>query len=135
MAVNLKDIEISEKNNIDLIIETVDNEETLRLWCEVVSSVFGIKVDFELLKFLFLRKEPHFYLGEFEGKSVSALMLYLSSGVAGLHAVSTLPQYRGRGFGLSISRKALIDALKMGYHVGVLQASSLGEIIYKKFLC
>jgi predicted acetyltransferase len=59
-------------------------------------------------------------------------MLYLSSGVAGLHAVSTLKEYRGRRFGLAISIIALLDAYKMGYKVGVLQASALGERVYRK---
>ncbi len=60
------------------------------------------------------------------------MLLYLSSGVAGLHAVSTLTEYRNRGYGLAISRFALIDAFKMGFYIGVLQASSLGERVYKK---
>ncbi|MFW9820854.1 MAG: GNAT family N-acetyltransferase, partial [Candidatus Thorarchaeota archaeon] len=59
-------------------------------------------------------------------------LLYLSSGVAGLHAVSTLSEFRNLGFGFTISRFALIDALKMGYNIGVLQASVLGERVYKK---
>lgn len=132
MAVELKDIENIKINKNDLIIEKVNNEESLIQWSEVVSQVFDIKVDFELLKFLYLLEELHFYLGKFEGNSVSTLMLYLSSGVAGLHAVSTLSEYRGKGFGLSLSRKALINALNMGYYVAVLQASSLGERVYKK---
>ena len=70
--------------------------------------------------------------GKEEEDYVSTLMMYLSSGVAGLHAVSTLPKYRGKGLGLSISRKALTDAFKIGYKVGVLQASSLGERVYRK---
>jgi GNAT superfamily N-acetyltransferase len=132
MAVELKDLENIEIKINDLMIEKVNNEESLIQWSKVISRVFGIKVDFDLLKFLYLQEEPHFYLGKFEGKSVSTLMLYLSSGVAGLHAVSTLPEYRSKGFGLSISRTALINALNMGYYVGVLQASSLGENVYRK---
>jgi len=132
MAVELKDLENIEINRSDLLIKKVDNEETLIQWSEVASQVFGIKLDFDLLKFLILKEEVHFYLGKIEGKSVSTLMLYLSSGVAGLHAVSTLPDYRNKGFGLTISRTALMDAFKMGYRVGVLQASSLGERVYRK---
>ena len=59
-------------------------------------------------------------------------MLYLSSGVAGLHAVSSLKEYRNRGFGLTISSLALMDAFKKGFNVGVLQASTLGEKVYRK---
>jgi len=132
MAVDLKDLKKQRIGENDLVVEIVDNEESLNHWITIVSSVFGIKIDSELIEFLVLESEAKFYIGKFEGKAVSALMLYLSSGVAGLHAVSTLQDYRNRGFGLTISKVALIDALKMGYKVGVLQASSLGERIYRK---
>lgn len=132
MAVKLKEVADNKTNNIDLIVEKVENEVSLSQWSDVVSKVFNLRVDYDLLKFLYLQEEIYFYLGKFEGNSVSTLMLYLSSGVAGLHAVSTLPEYRGKGFGLSISRTALIDAFQMGYYIGVLQASALGEIVYRK---
>ena len=43
-----------------------------------------------------------------------------------------MPNYRNRGFGLTISRAALIDAFETGYKVGVLQASALGERVYRR---
>ncbi len=132
MAVDLKNIKNEMIYNNDLEVELVDNEESLEQWAKTVSLVFSVKVDFELLKFLRLQPEVKFYIGNFEGKVISTLMLYLSSGVAGLHAVSTLSEYRGKGFGLIISGNALLDAYKMGFYVGVLQASTLGERVYKK---
>ncbi len=132
MALDLKDLiyQVSDENK--LIMEIVEDNEHLKQWTEVVSSVFGIKIDFELMEYLLLEPEATFYIGNLKGKHVSSLMLYLSSGVAGLHAVSTLKEYRSRGFGLAISRRALIDAFKIGYKVGVLQASVLGERVYRK---
>ena len=132
MAVELKEVADNKTNNIDLIVEKVENEVSLSQWSDVVSKVFNLRVDYDLLKFLYLQEDFHFYLGNFKGNYVSTLMLYLSSGVAGLHAVSTLPEYRSKGFGLSISRTALIDAFQMGYYIGVLQASALGETVYRK---
>ena len=132
MALDLYKLNRNEKVETDLIIERADNIDSLIQWSEVVSEVFKIRIDFSFLKFLNSQKEISFYLGKIEGQPVSTLMLYLSFGVAGLHAVSTLPQYRSKGYGLSISRKALIDALKSDYHIGVLQASSLGEPVYRK---
>ncbi|UCC21152.1 MAG: GNAT family N-acetyltransferase [Promethearchaeota archaeon] len=133
MAIELQGV---VKTNVDannLIIERIDNEKNLNQWSEVVSKVFQIKIDFDLLlRYLYSQEEAYFYLGKFEGIPVSTLMLYLSSGVAGLHAVSTLNEYRNKGFGLAISKKALEDAFNKGYLVGVLQASSLGERVYKK---
>jgi len=126
---NLKDQTVDIEN---FIVKIVDNEESLKQWGKNVSLVFNLKVDFELLNYLLLEEEPRFYVGISDGKVVSTLMLYLSSGVAGVHAVTTLPEYRSRGFALSISRAALIDAYELGYRVGVLQASELGERVYRK---
>ncbi|MHA2006337.1 MAG: GNAT family N-acetyltransferase [Promethearchaeota archaeon] len=132
MALDLEDLKKQVVDNSELIVEIVEDTEQLKRWVEVVSSVFDINVDFELMEFLLLEPEASFYIGNLNGKPVSALMLYLSSGVAGLHAVSTLKEYRSRGYGLAISRMALLDAFKIGYKIGVLQASSLGERVYRK---
>ncbi len=113
-------------------MEIVEDAEHLKQWAEVVSSVFSIKIDFELMEYLLIEPEATFYTGNFERKPVSSLMLYLSSGLAGLHAVSTLKEYRNRGFGLSISSIALQNAFKAGCKVGVLQASAPGERVYRK---
>ncbi|MFX0041183.1 MAG: GNAT family N-acetyltransferase [Candidatus Heimdallarchaeota archaeon] len=132
MAVELEDLKNKPMEENKLIIQKVQDEESLNQWSDVVSEVFNLRTDFDHLNFLLLKKEVQFYLGYFEKKPVSALLLYLSSGVAGLHAVSTIPEYRNRGFGLSINRSALIDAFNMGFYIGVLQASSLGEKVYRK---
>ena len=132
MALELEDINNQVVIENELDIKIVEDKEYLKQWIDVVSTVFSIKVDFELLDYLLLEPEARFYIGNFEGKPVTSLMLYLSSGVAGLHAVSTLKEYRGRGFGQTISMMALLDAYKMGYKVGVLQASALGERMYRK---
>ncbi|MHA2391781.1 MAG: GNAT family N-acetyltransferase [Promethearchaeota archaeon] len=132
MALNLKNLKkrINDKN--DLKVEIVDNINSLKQWIEVVSTVFGIRIDLELVEYMYLESEAVFYIGKAREKPVSSLMLYLSSGVAGLHAVSTLSEYRNRGYGLTISNEALFDAFNMGYRVGVLQASTLGQLVYKK---
>jgi len=132
MAVNL--IKIKEtpiiQNNLEIC--KVTNPDQLIKWSENVSKVFNIKIDIDLLEFLLETNNIQFYLGIFNNKVVSTLLLFLSAGVAGLHAVATLPDFRSKGFGYMMSRTALIDALNLGYKIGVLQASSLGEIIYRK---
>ena len=132
MALDLEDLKNHVLDESELLVEIVKEIEHLKQWVEVVSSVFGIKVDFKLMEYLLLEPEATFYIGNLEGKPVSTLMLYLSSGVVGLHAVSTLKECRSRGFGLAISRMALIDAFKRGYKIGVLQASAQGERVYRK---
>ncbi|MFX1315268.1 MAG: GNAT family N-acetyltransferase [Promethearchaeota archaeon] len=132
MALNLTDLRFNTPDIRSFNIKIVNNNKLLEQWSETVSLVFKIKVDLDLLKYLITEKETSLYLGTYGDETVSTLMLYLSSGVAGLHAVTTKPQYRGRGFALRISGIALGDAFNKGYKVAVLQASSLGEKIYRK---
>jgi GNAT superfamily N-acetyltransferase len=133
MAVDLENLykKKSTKPN-SFTIQKVISAELLHQWSNLVSEVFDLKVDLEYLNFMLLQKEVAFYVGFFQEKPVSTLLLYLSSGVAGVHAVSTFKEFRGQGFGHAISRFALVEAYKMGYYIGVLQASSLGERVYKK---
>jgi GNAT superfamily N-acetyltransferase len=132
MAINLTDLKIPLEDRCELQVEVIEEFNNLKHWIKVVSTVFAIKIDFELIESLFLEPEVKFFIGKFKGRPAASLMLYLSSGVAGLHAVSTLPEYRNKGFGLFISRTALIYAFEWGYRVGVLQASSMGERVYRK---
>jgi len=132
MAINLEKIKNKSIEINDLTIKIIDSEENLKQWSKNVSLVFNIKIDFKLLEYLLLEKDTIFYIGIFNGKIVSTLLLFLSSGVAGLHAVTTLPEYRNKGFALTISRAALIDAFESGYRIGVLQASQIGERVYRK---
>ncbi|MFX1571416.1 MAG: GNAT family N-acetyltransferase [Promethearchaeota archaeon] len=132
MAVDLRYIEDIKIENNDLKVKLIKSDKSLKQWAKIVSLGFGIKVDCKLLKFLYLQPEIKFYIGNYKRKTVSTLMLYLAKGIAGLHAVSTLPEYRCKGLGFTISGIALLDAYRMGYEVAVLQASNLGERIYKK---
>jgi len=132
MTLNLKELINKDLELEKLDIKIVQNETMLQQWANTVSLVFKIKIDLDLLKYLLLEKKSRFYLGFYNGEPVSTLLLYLSSGVAGLHAVSTLPDYRNKGFGLAISGVALKEAYRLGYKISVLQASELGEKVYRK---
>lgn len=132
MALDLNLIPDFQKNNSSLEIKTVGTNKELEGWATVVANVFHIKIDFELLEYLLSQKEVRFYIGIFNGKILSALLLYLIPGAAGLHAVSTLPEYRKKDFAFSMSRRALQDAHNLGYNLGVLQASAMGQHVYKK---
>ncbi|MHA1914792.1 MAG: GNAT family N-acetyltransferase [Promethearchaeota archaeon] len=132
MAFELKNLKEEKIKETELDIEIIDNDKSLRQWLTVVSSVFGIRIEYELLEYLMAEPEVIFYVGSYKNKPVTALILFLSSGVAGLHAVSTLPEGRKKGFALDLSRTALLGAFNRGYRVGVLQASTLGEGVYRK---
>ncbi|NVM19650.1 MAG: hypothetical protein HWN80_18255 [Candidatus Lokiarchaeota archaeon] len=132
MALDLSKLIRSANINTALNIKKVENEEDLSNWSNIVSAVFHIKVDDELLEFLRSQSDVKFYIGRYYEQYVSALLLHLIPEVAGLHAVSTLPDYRNQNFALTLSHRALLDAHDLGYKYGVLQASSMGQFVYKK---
>lgn len=132
MFLLLQDLNNVMLNSNKLEVKNVTNLKMLHEWSNIVSVVFNIKIDIELLKYLLHEQEARFYVGYLNGVAVSGLLLYLSSGVAGLHAVSTLPKFRNKGFGLTISGIALKKAFEVGYRIGVLQASKMGEGMYRQ---
>lgn len=67
-----------------------------------------------------------------DGAPVCTSMMYMHNGVAGIYAVATLPEERGKGLGAFVTAEPLRIAHTLGYRVGVLQASEDGHPVYKR---
>ena len=132
MALNLKDLEFNKSDLKEFKVKLIKSEKDIDIWAKVVSAGFNIKVDINFLQQFFHDPKASFYIGIFEAEPVSSLLMFNSSGVSGLHAVSTLSDYRGRGFGVKISGYALLDAFDKGFKMAVLHASDLGFKVYQK---
>jgi GNAT superfamily N-acetyltransferase len=72
------------------------------------------------------------YVAYWEGKPVSTAAVLFGKDVAGIYTVATAPEARGKGLGTAVTLAPLLDARKMGYRVGTLQASEMGFPVYKK---
>jgi len=121
-----------------LVIERVDNPKSLRHWCNIVADGFGMSSEgadgwFGIYSGLDYVNHPplRLYVGYLEGVPVASSALYLSSGVAGIYSVATLPAYRRRGIAAAITSLPLVEAKQSGYQVAVLQASGMGYKIYE----
>jgi GNAT superfamily N-acetyltransferase len=136
MAIDLQDLNESNVAPPGFRIVEVKDKKTLKTWCRVTGTGFGIPepamatiVDWLALEIK--NKQPmKFYLGLLDGKPVATSQYYLGEGVCGLYFVATLPEARNKGIGFSITQKPLLDAKKMGYRVGILQASKMGRPVY-----
>jgi hypothetical protein len=119
------------------IIEVKDDKE-LRAWCHVVCAGFGAPPQAEptfvkLFQTEIEYKQPmRFFLGLFDGQPVSSSMSFLAEGVVGIYMVATLPEARKKGAAYTVTQKALREGRSRGYRVGVLQASKMGEPVYKR---
>ena len=74
------------------------------------------------------------YIGLAGGDPVACASVFLAAGVAGLYFVCTVPDARRRGIGAAISREALVDTLALGFDVGVLGSSPMGQRMYERFV-
>lgn len=138
MAVDLQDLNESDATPPGFSIVEVKDSKTLKAWCQVAGTGFSIPEHaitsiVEWLTMEIKMKQPiRCYLGLLDGKPVATSQYYLGAGVCGIYFVATLPEARNKGIGYSITQKPLLDAKKLGYRVGILQASQMGRPVYLK---
>ena len=77
---------------------------------------------------------PHIIavLARMDGAPAGAAMCLLSHGVAGIYWVGTLPEARGRGIAEACTRAATNAGFDAGARFAALQASVMGEPIYRR---
>ena len=139
MAMDLLALEEPASLPPGLTISQVNNADTLVTWCQIMTSVsefpdFAAEAWWEMYRDIGMIEHPQWqlYIGSLNGTPVSTSSLFLGAGVAGIHAVTTLPEYRGRGIATAMTYPPLLDARNEGYRVGVLFSSEMATGIYSK---
>jgi len=139
MAVELQTLTAPASLPSGLTISTVKDEESLETWCQIMTSVsefpdFAAEAWLDMYRGMEIIDDLRWslYLGSFEGKPVSTSALFLGAGVAGIHAVTTLPEYRGKGIATAMTYPPLLAAREQGYRIGVLFSSEMAIDIYRK---
>jgi len=123
---------IPKQQNRELVIHRCHNLDTLRQFKSVSDTAFNRNVNFDIFVKMLNEKSIHFYVGSIHDHVVATLIISYSATFAGLHLVTTHPNYRKRGIAATMVRNALYDIQTQGYPFVVLQASQLGEGIYQK---
>ena len=123
----------------DVIISVVTDSRIASDFSAVVSGGFktlGLNPDF-MLRLLALPErwiQPHIYavVAYLEGRPASSAMLLVSHGIAGIYLVSTVEWARGRGLAELCTRVAGNEGFRRGARFLTLQASTMGEPIYRR---
>jgi GNAT superfamily N-acetyltransferase len=139
MAVNLETLDRVATLPADFHIERVHGSEMQRLWARVLGSGSGfgeeaarVLMDLEptLLNEDYIRKPR--YIGFLSDRPVATSALVPAAGVAGIYAVSTIPEARQRRIGAAMTIVPLLEARTQGYSVGILQATLMGHPVYQR---
>ncbi len=118
-----------------LDIARVRSAQELVPFQETAFEGFGLPVQFGrlfLTEQLLAAPGAELYLGRVDGEPVSTSCLVPSSGVAGVYWVATLETHRGRGLGEALTWAAVRGGQLKGCRAASLQASEMGEPVYKR---
>jgi len=138
MAIDLANL--NEENRAPKVFEIIEVNDAaaLKTWCQVAGAGFSIPehavpsiVEWFTIE-MKMNQPTKFYLGLLDDKPVATSQYYLGEGVCGIYFVATLPEARNKGIGFSITQKPLLEAKKLGYRAGILQASKMGRPVYLK---
>ena len=137
MAVDLPALNEDWVSPLGLTIEAVGNEKTLEDWVQAgFASLGGRDTEenacFELFAGLGFEMPLRNYVGLMDGKPVATSQLFLGAGVAGIYWVATVPEARRQGIGAAVTLAPLREARAMGYRTAILQATSMGEGVYRR---
>ncbi|MCC7451303.1 MAG: GNAT family N-acetyltransferase [Anaerolineae bacterium] len=139
MAADLQSMSWDRPLPSGLSIMLVEDSELLKTYlltlargAEVPESIYEMLLKAEAGAVAPPNAELLRYIGFLNGAPVATAAMVLCAGVAGIYAVATLPEARGRGIGSALTLYPLRQAYERGYRIATLQASQMGFPIYHK---
>lgn len=124
---------------VGVSLERVESEPDAQAFAEVMGAsyaTYGMPTDVAaaVLK-LDLLRAPHiasFLVRLEDGAPAAGAMVIVTHGVAGIYWVGTVPDARGRGLAELATRAAGNAGFDLGARIAALQASVMGESVYRR---
>ena len=138
MAMDLAQLDLRDPTSSHVVIRDVRDDAALRLWTEIGIEGFEFPASmagpvFDMHRAMGLgpdRNHQHFLAG-IDGETVGMATMTTHCGVVALQNLATRRAYRRRGVGTALARHVMREGRKRGFRTGVLQASSLGQGLYR----
>ncbi|CEJ90046.1 hypothetical protein VHEMI05855 [[Torrubiella] hemipterigena] len=77
------------------------------------------------------RSEFSMFVGRVDGQAVGTGIMLYAEGVAAVHYIVTLPEFRRRGIGKALTLHSMMLARRQGYRIAMLTASKDGQGVYE----
>jgi hypothetical protein len=138
MAVDLSRLNQGLPRPASLDIQPVIGEAAIHEWCLALGKGFEVpesrrsfvSESWGMLLSLADTKCIRAFLAKMDGQPVATSLLLLGAGVAGIYAVTTIPDARRMGIGAQVTCYPLLVARDEGYKIGILQSSEMGYKMY-----
>lgn len=137
MSLSLEGWEIKNAEVPGLKIRTIHTDEELEIFKRVFIAEYQLPDTVaEAVTRIFAYddegKSTRYYLAYLNDVPASTLMTFSQGDITGIYTVATLQQFRSKGIGGAIVAHALRDMRTSGAKQAILQASSMGQSIYRK---
>ena len=118
----------------DLKVMKVSGPDQVKYWMDIVNTaLFNSKsLSSEIATVLRSIIGMELYLGLVSDVPVCTALSFHPDEVAGLYMISTLPEYRGKGYGTLVTVSAIENCFGSGAETIILHASGMGENIYRR---
>ena len=134
-VMSLFSIQERESDRPDLVIRSVKGVTELGHFQETAVKGFSLPEGtgpFVITEQILNLPDCDMFVGYSADKPVCTSMLIKTGPVAGIYWVSTLTEYRNRGFGQTITQRAVLEGKHKGCEFACLQASKMGKPVYVK---